>query len=308
MNDIILIPKNLVYNENNNFSEEDLCVYAAIRYIAHGGNECYISNGYIEHILFNNPVGRSEKEVVSKSINNLLSSGYIKILKQYRNTEFFCDTSCISSYSKNEFYIELTLDELRRIMNINEKCRYKLLKYFLVLVGTFDSSGKMLQLFRHKVGKMPQSFLANIMNVAESTIVNYNKYLSKYKLVFIAQDCLLKYRDGQSQCAMTKTTNIYGKYCNKAIVKQYIHSYCAKKSTMNGISTVNKSRKYVQMYNALLKGKEYDDEIISEIYEAIKAWNENKKKRYEEQIANGNSSMEPKYKDMSIFKKYGFTI
>lgn len=305
MKDVILIPKELVCGENR-LSEESLCVYAAIRYITCGKTECYISNGYIEHILFDTPVGRSEKEMVSKGLNSLLSFGYIKILKQYRSTEFFCDVSYISMYSKSEFYIELTLDELRKIMNINEKCKYKLLKYFLALISTFDSSGKMLQAFRHKVGKMPQSYLANIMNVTESTIINYNKHLTKHKLMFIAQDCYLKYYDQSAKCRASKITNIYGKYSNKDIVKAYINAYCVKKNhTMVGRSTMDESRKYVQMYNAMLKGKEYDNDVVLEIYEAIKLWNEDKKIKYEDQITAGHHLLEPKYKDLSIFNKYG---
>ena len=203
----------------------------------------------------------------------------------------------------SKLFVNITLRDVRKIMNIETKVNnFSLLRYYIVLISTFridksETSGK--------IGYMPQSYLRDISGLSIPTMNKYNDILEENKLIFIEKSSdHEEYYDGNGNHRLVKFRNVYARYEDRHLASSYTdtHSTITYDSKID-IKT-NESRKYVQMYNSMLKGKKYDIGTVSQIYKAMKDWNSAKKQKYEEQIQEGYSPKEPKYKDLSIFDEY----
>ena len=298
MNDVILISRKAIDEIDNS----ELCVYLATYLIARKKKEHFISYSYIEHVLFNRQCTRREREIVSDGFKKLVNKRYIKVLNTYKDSSFLCNTSKIGVYNKTKHYVSITYQELRTIMELDDNNKYSILRYFILLTGSFDSSKSCPDKYRFKIGKMSEEYMAETFKISAATLMRYNKLLQQKQLIYIA-----KRKSYPANIDDQWQTNVYSRYADRAICDEYAKSTASTVDTPLYKKQVNESRRYVQMYNAMLKGKEYDEDVVYEIYETIKSWNEDKRQKYEDQIAAGYSPTEPKYKDLSIFVKYGLT-
>ena len=156
---------------------------------------------------------------------------------------------------------------------------------------------------------MTQSYLRDVAGISIPTMNKYNNILVKNKVLFIAKSAENEeYYDENGNHRIIKFRNVYSRYEDKELAIKYANTYSAVNFNSKINNQVNESRKYVQMYNAMLKGKIYDHDTVVDIYQAIKTWNEDKKDKYEQQITEGYEPEEPKYKDLSIFDKYDLTV
>ena len=154
--------------------------------------------------------------------------------------------------------------------------------------------------YRFKVGYMPRTHLSTTVGIDIGTIDKYNKILEDNHLIYITNR---KCYDSANQTAIWQT-NVYSRYQDAELCEQYARENSDIAGTKTRKQQVNDSRKYVQMYNAMLKGKEYDKDTAVAIYAAMKNWNEEKLRKYNEQLDLGYCPPEPQYKDLSIFDKY----
>lgn len=298
MSDVILISKKAM----DEMDSSELCVYIAIYLIAQKKKEHFISYSYIEHVLFNRPCSRREREIIADGFKKLVDKRYIKVLDTYKDSSFMCNTSKITVYNKSKYYVSITSQELRTIIDLDDNNKYGLLRYFILLTGSFDSSKACPEKYRFKIGKMSEEYMAETFKISSATLMRYNKLLQQKQLIYIAKrKSFLANTDTQWQ------TNVYSRYVDRVLCDEYAKSTSSMSDTPLYKRQVDESRKYTQMYNAMLKGKEYEDDVVYEIYESMKSWNEEKKSKYEDQIASGYFPPEPKYKDLSIFEKYGLT-
>lgn len=297
MSNIILLQKDLL----NELDDDELCVYLAMKHIAKQEKECFITYGHIDYILFGREGTKAEKEIVSSGLKKIIERKYIKIIDTIRGYGYVCDTSSLNVYNKIYHYTSITDSELRKIMLIDGCNRYNLLRYFIIIVGSFMADKKCESKYRFKIGCMPRSYISIIADIDIVTVNKYNKILEDNNILYISRR---KYYDKQDH-GVKWQTNVYSRYEDKELCEEYARSTTTLVDAETHKKQTNESRKYVQMYNAMLKGKEYDKDTVMAIYKGIKTWNEDKKKKYEEQIKQGYVPAEPKYKDLSVFKKYG---
>ena len=298
MNDVILISRKAMDEMDNS----ELLVYLAVYLIAQKKKEHFISYSYIEYVLFNRPCNRREREMISDGFKKLTDKHYIKVLDTYKDSSFLCNTSKISVYNKAKHYISITRQELRAIMDLDDCNKYGLLRYFVLLVGSFNTSKSCPEKYRFKIGTMSEDYLAEICKISVATLMKYNKVLQQKMMIYVS-----KRKSYPTGTDVQWQTNVYARYADRALCDEYARATSYMADTSLYKKQTDESRKYVQMYNAMVKGKEYDEDTLAEIYEAMKSWNEDKKIKYEEQIASGFSPAKPKYKDLSMFKRHGLT-
>lgn len=296
MSNIILLQKDII----NKLDDDELCVYLAVKYIAKQEKECFITYGHIDYVLFGREGTRAEKAIVSSGLKKIVDKKYINIISTIRGYGYVCDAANLNVYDKVQYYASLTHTELQKIISIDGCNRYNLLRYFLVIVGTFVADKQCDDKYRFKVGYMPRSYIAEMSNIDIATADKYNKILEDNHLIYVARR---KTYDNKSQVANWQT-NIYSRYQDNKLCEEYAKSVSAVVDTKTYKKQIDESRRYIQMYNAMVKGKIYDVATVADIYEAVQTWNEDKKRKYEDQIAQGYCPAEPKYKDLSIFDKY----
>lgn len=296
MSNLIFIRNDLI----NKLDDDELCVYLAMKYIAKQDKKCFITYGHIDYVLFGREATKAEKEIVSSGFKKVVNKGLVSVSYTIRKYGYVCNTENLNVYKQSLHYTSLTNVELQKIMLIGGCNRYNLLKYFITLISTFAADVKMDGKYRFKVGYMPRTHLSTTTGIDIGTIDRYNKILEDNNLIYITnRQCY----DGANQIAVWKT-NVYSRYQDAELCEQYARENSDIAGTTTRKQQVNDSRKYVQMYNAMLKGKEYDNETTVAIYAAMKNWNEEKLRKYNEQLDLGYRPPEPKYKDLSIFDKY----
>lgn len=283
-------------------TDECFIVYSVLRASLYNKENTYCrSVSYIGYELFGRAITKTEEYLISKGLKELIDKDVISVDVALTKTEFIVDVAEINSPLKFFFYI--TIKDVRKLMNIDTKVnKFSLLRYYMILISTFkhdksDQSGK--------VGSMAQSYIKQLSGLSITTMNKYNDLLVDNKLLYIAKsgDHEEYYNDAGSH-RLIKFRNVYTRYTDKHLADSYVHKDNSHQFVKKVSVATNESRKYVQMYNAMLKGKEYDINTVAKIYNAMRDWNENKQRQYQEQLANGLCPAKPEYKDLSIFEQY----
>lgn len=296
MDSLIFIQNNLI----DKLDDDELCVYLALKYIAKQDKECFITHAHIDYILFNREATTFERRMIASGFKKNIDNGRLSVIKNIRDYGYVCNTEKLNVYKKNLHYTSITDKELQKIMLINGCNRYSLLRYFIILIGSFAADKQIDSKYRFKVGYMPRTYLSTMSGVNISTVDNYNKILEDNHLIYIS--CRKCYHCANKESPWQ--TNVYSRYQDQEVCEQYARENNTIIDSGTTKRKINDSRKYVQMYNSMLKGKIYDKNTVAEIYRGIIAWNEDKKQKYEKQIRDGFSPIEPVYKDLSVFDNY----
>lgn len=132
---------------------------------------------------------------IKNAFISLESLGLIKKIDAFSTTEFIVDMSNLhfeQNTGKGIFYTVITLEEVRRIMNIDtKKDNFAILRYFIILIssichdkGTYDHS---VGCEEHTdfVGFMTLDTLANWCGTTKARIVEYNSILEKEKIIYV---------------------------------------------------------------------------------------------------------------------------
>lgn len=299
----MIIDKNRCYDRD--IGDEAFIVYCILRSSVYQKDDIYHrSIAYFGYELYERVITKTEESLIHKGLNELIDKKIISVVCKLTDTEYIVNVSNINKASK--LFVSVNTSDVRKIMNISTKInKFTLLRYYITLLSTFkvdksETSGK--------VGYMSQSYIKGLAGISIPTMNKYNKVLEDNKIIFIEKSSdHEEYYDNSGNHRITKFRNVYTRYEDRNLASKYANTYSSYNFDKKIDANVNKSRKYVQMYNAMLKGKEYDHDTVSEIYKGIKCWNEDKKSKYEAQIKKGLSPAEPKYKDLSVFERYGLT-
>jgi hypothetical protein len=222
---------------------------------------------------------------------------------------YILDCSKLWIDTDNEKFTIITFQEVEKVFTIENVNNFTLLRYFVYLMGSL--SGKIdvwLDAIKHKtrvVGMLTIDQLADLSGTSVRAIVDYNKVLEEYGLLYVRRqnDFVLDKANSIKQLP-----NIYGRPCDKSYIdafaknqKKYNKSY---RYIEKNIATVNNNRRLAQMYQQLLKGKgeKYTKDEIIEIYNYVVAENRKYMGIYEK---NGYQSCLDKIRDTNVFKKYG---
>lgn len=297
---------------NNQISDEALMVLIGIRTKFTKPVDLYVSYALLEGVIYGyKNTDRSKREAIIAGFNELVSEGLIKIICTMKNDVMVCDISKVCELIPSHYYINISKDEFQKIINLKEGVyNYKLLRYFVDLIGTFDGSKTMHPDYRFKIGHMSQSVLCSICRVNSNTLNKYNDILERNQLIYIARrkSSVVGVKSGSIYKQMP---NVYSRYEHKEECDKYIKENGFKQKGDKFINTTNEMRSLSQKYNYFKRT--YADKMCEDLdkvqaaYAAAKLWNRYAKEDYNAKVEAGESPVEPKYKDLSIFEKYGLT-
>lgn len=303
MCDKILIRKDIL--ESEDISNEGLVVYCAIckNYIKYTNNSpiTFLSVEYINLLLYGDLGTKQSKKEVVNGIKCLVSQGFIKQIDTFKNFSGLYDVSELVHSTKSNYCTSISLEALVVILS-QKHIRFSLLRYYLFLIGTFDASLLADEEYKFKISAIPIEVLGYITNNSKSTVIKYNSILSDLKLIYVGRRYTLR-RKGNG--VVGQIANVYSRYEDKELCDKYINSTSTtNRDKLSKIHTgANLSRKYLQMYNQMKKGKKYDLETVKTIYSYVEQWNYKKRAEYFE--AHGNDEgLENELKSLDVFKEY----
>lgn len=296
--------------EDKTLSDNAFAVWCALRSIIQMNiSEYFISYNLISNALYGRVPERKEQIVIKKGYDELKRKGFIKEVCVYTKKEFKADLSKLYFNNSNEYFSDLTDKEMRKIMNIQTTVsNCKLLRYFTCMIGTFNRSDSIEDIYRGKIGGMSLEHFNDLIGISKKTASDYNKILEDNKLLFVIRHKdFLQSVNSKGQSQLREIPNTYSRWCDKALAKQFAentHGYIYFHQQKDIKSTkANEKRGLAQKYNAFCKGKEYDIETIKAMYEYCKTWNENQLAYHNKQISLGYDH-ELKEKDLSVFHNY----
>ena len=299
-------------SENMEFSDEAFTVWCGLRNIMKKDEtEYFVSFNMIAHSLFGRRPNRYELDAVKKGYNELIDKGFIKIVDVYSKSEQVVDLSALYFKKESGFFVDLTDEEMHKIMNINgNHSKYKLLRYFTAQIGSFNRRSDMGD-NKGKIGGMSLDYFEKLMDISKPTIISFNKLLEDNQILFI-----IRHRDffqgftynGNSE--IREIPNTYSRWCDREIAKRFdenTHGY-KYHNELKGKKTEesNRRRSLGKKLDFFVNGGvDYDIETIQQLYDYAKEKNRMMKKTYESNIKRGGQNYDtPNYIDMSVFDDY----
>lgn len=299
----ILIRKDILKSED--ISNEALAVYCAIckNYIKYSNNSSitFLSAEYINYLLYGDLGTKRQKREVIDGIKCLISHGFIEKIDVFKNFSGLYDVSKLVHLVRDVYYTSISLEELNVILS-QKYVKFGLLRYYLILTGTFDASLSIDKKYRFKISTVTIETLRNMSRNNNNTVIKYNSILSNLKLIYIGRKYTVR-QNGSS--VVGQISNVYSRYEDRKLCDEYINnvSITNKKNIPKLHTGANLSRKYLQMYNQMKKGKKYDIETVRTIYSYVEQWNCKKRAEYFE--AHGNDDgLEKELKSLDVFKEY----
>lgn len=292
----IYIEKEKVFNEN--ITEDGLCVYTALRYFYKPKVDKYfVSINHLSYVMFKRTGKRRDVEFIRAGLENLIENNYIKEISKVSSCEYILDLSNINyDIDKDGYYVLISLDELRRILNIKNIKKGSLLKYFLSVCSSFNNSNKVDERYKNKIAKVTIDYLCSKNNISYATCIKYNEILTENKLLAI-------HRGVCSKENSKNFSNYYSRYNDFKLCEEFISANEVGLNNKTFYANVNHGRSMAQKYNALCSGKAYELDVVKEIYKYCVEWNKVRLLEHENNIENGYLH-ELQQKDMTIFEKY----
>lgn len=257
----ILVDQSIV--NNINLSSEAICVYIAMMACSISkDDEIFINNTKLEYYLFGNKMGRNEHLAMKKGLKDLVNNEYISVVQKMNSIDYIYNYENINQREiKQYFYIDR--DDIRSIMNLDTNLnKYKILKYYACLLGTFYKNKNEKDLSRAKIGFQSQINLSLISGISISTINEYNKLLEQHKIIYILKTI-------SSNNNTIKRKIIYSRYEDK----NFCINYCKERGIRTDINDVldqsDSRRRDIGIYKQMIKGKKYDIDTVKRVFKTI---------------------------------------
>ena len=294
----VFLSKDLI--DRLDLSDEELLTYISLRIMYNQKDgQYYVSPNILYfYCTHQTEVPRKMREWINQGIYELAERGLIKIIKEFGANNFILDLSklYIENEDLKEKFIQVEDSEIISIMNNNILDNYKMLRYFIYLIGISFKKGDI------EVANAPMDIISYYCGMSKKSIIKYNNRLEELKLIYIYKPRTLINVNGN----ISGVVNIYGRYKYKEELdkfgeentKIYIQKYGngVRKISNYGDLTIM-SRKYMWFR----RGKAYPIEEIECIYNAMLQVNADLAKKYK------NKETYKKYKkDLSAFREYPF--
>lgn len=296
--------------EDKSLSDNAFVVWCALRSIMQKNtNEYFVSYNLISDALYGRVPERKEQISIKKGYEELKSKELVKEVLAYTTKEFKVDLSALYFKKGNEYFSDLTDEEMQRIMNIKTSVsNCKLLRYFTCMVGTFNRSNDLDDCYKGKIGGMSLEHFRELIGISKATASDYNKILEENELLFVIRHKdFLQGTNSKGQSELREIPNTYSRWCDKELAKQFAehtHGYVYFHQQKDiQVAKANHKRGMAQKYIAFCKGKQYDIETIKEMYCYCQDWNANQLVYHNEQVKLGYEH-ELQEKDMSVFDDY----
>lgn len=298
------------------FSDYELAVYCVLKMLTVTTyiDDHYITPKQIEFYLTGKLGARRTTDNIKAGLLELINKGIVSKKEDCNcKGEYILDCSNLWLQEKKTFTI-IDYSEIIDIFQISGKNGFKLLRYFISLIGTISSKIEVYTSAVHSrtrvVGTFTIDRLSELSGVSQRSIVEYNKMLEDAGLIYI-------YRQGDftidGEKNIRQLQNVYGRLCDKEYVdafaknqRKYSKSF---KHTRKSTGVINNNRRLAQMYNQLVKLNENNQEIkysnseIQDVYNYVISENKKYNNMYDK---DGYEKYLDKIRDVDIFDKYDF--
>jgi hypothetical protein len=284
--------------ENKELSNSAIVSYIGLVYCCRFDYEpVFINRNMLSYYLTGQKkISRAFDEVLKSGIKELIDAEAICCEEQNTQNYYFGLKNI--KLEDTDKFVFVDFDEIRKIMNCNYKGKIGLLRYYIVLLGTFIVKNRIGNIrdsskYNNILGMMSQDYIANLAGISSHTAVEYTKILEQLELLYVSR-CSFLFKDKKGN--VKRHNNIYGRYIDKLLIDEFTkvrYEMYDDLHKMHITAAANNSRSLMQKYNYLTKGKSYNEEIINEIYNYI---------------CDYNKKHPDKHKDVSIFKQYGYKI
>lgn len=264
--------------ENNNLSNNAILSYIGLVYCCRFDYEpVYINRNMIAYYL----TGKRKQirrfdESLKKGLQELIDKKIITCIEQNPQNYYF-EFKNIKLEDNNKF-VFVDFDDIRKIIECNYKGKYALLRFYVVMLGTFISKNHISDIrdpdkYNNVIGMMSQEYIANIAAISVHTVVEYTKVLEELNLIYVSR-CSFMFKDVNGN--VKRHNNIYGRYSDKDIIDDFTKVRYEMYDNMHKVHmsiSSNNSRSLMQKYNQIVKGKVYDKEVMDEIYNYLIQYN-----------------------------------
>lgn len=294
-----------------NISDEAFVVWCGLRSIMQKDMmEYYVTYGMLCHYIFNRGTTKYELKAVKNGFSELVEKDFIKIISSEFKNEFWVDLSKLY-YNGNEFFADLTQEEMNKIMNIEGHYdKYKMLRYFVCQIGSFNRSESM-GIYKGKIGGMGLDYFEQYISISKPTVISFNQTLEDNELLFVIRHKdFYQYKSPDRENRIREIPNTYSRWKDRKLAQEFAeeqHGY-KYEVTEKGLRTdaANKNRSLGQkLNNYIYNNVEYDDATISEMREYAEKKNIRLKEKYEDDVSKGYHPEEPVYIDMTVFGAVG---
>ena len=213
MKQLIFLNHNIV---QSGLSEQAFAVYISLLdMINEADDQVYVSLAQIHLKLTGHTMmKRAERDGFLMGLDQLCDEKIISIVEPIGKSEFLVDVSPLKQrYEAHEYYDVVYLDEVRKIMNINDINNLLLLRYFCIAISTFD--------YQHRIGADSRIMgsqtidnLAKMCDIHIQSAAKYNRILEANELLFMHHYHVKNKKDGGF-----KTINSYCRYKNKEFIE-----------------------------------------------------------------------------------------
>lgn len=274
------------------YDDYEIATYVALKSLyTSSREEQFMSYNMIACELFGDKCNQNSLGYIKTAFHSLVEKGLVSIVKEISTTEFFVNLSKLYvefSKESNEYFTVIYLDEVRSIMNIDNRMdKFKLLRYYITCLRTICKSQGVYEnqdIKANFVGFMSQEYLCEQAGINyhsnNKLIQQYNAVLEENKLLFVYRHSELKRNTATGQ--IKSFSNHYGRYADKEYIIEFAVNYektCSVDEKIVQSEQANHKRKLSQMYNNLCYdfdrySKEYSSEQLIEIYEYIHSKND----------------------------------
>lgn len=313
----IFIPKKIIHssdeindaNDNIYLTNYELLVYCYLKFfmpvITAEHSTYYL---HVKTLLYNMfdtlDISIRMKENINRAIKGLIEKSIITASKQ-QNSLYMINSNSLKVNCAKEKYIVLDYADIQRIVLSDHKCRFQVLRYYLCLLTTINTTISVRLDTGNKksnvVGYQTQLYLATIANVSPATVIRFNRILEDLKLVYICRSGDFKLING----SLSRIPNVYGRYCDKEYIQKYANEYSKYENGYRAVyeknATSNHKRGLAMKYSWLCRGRKYPLAEVQEIYDYIIQANKTYQQLYE---TEDNPAYLDKIKDLKIFDNY----
>lgn len=280
MKGVVTIGQDIYLNKQlvSDLKPNEVACYTAIRYVQTAQSKfVFVSPNMIEGYLTGNTdtLTRDQRKGISEGLKSLCEKLKLPIMK-FSKSDYLVnceslrvDTKKASLKTGCEFFVFFDSEYIQKIFAIDTKAnKFKLLKYFIVLLGTVNNTkaeakGKHKQSGEGKAGFMTNEHLAEKADVSPKTALDYNKLLEDAEVIFF-------YRSNFYNANIMKSLpNYYGLWEYSADITRLAKiretEEEGKRSFKKG--DANKRRSMKQKLNQMKQGRSYSPEETKELLE-----------------------------------------
>lgn len=272
----IHLDQNIINNQS--VSNDALAVYCVLRSIMKQEKSDYVitANQLLFEATGQTLISKYNKTCFLRGLNELIKMGIVSLKYEFNISEKLLDLSSIALCKGDGIrFTTIDLSEIQTILNNCGTNRYSVLRYFILLIGTFNPS-IIVSLSEDDqasriLSTMPIDYLCRISGLSKSTVLTYNKILEDLQLLYIYHAADYYRTDEKS---IRSPPNVYARYYDKKYVDQYVENDAIyqgyEKYNSNKKVTANHKRRLAQRYNRVIsETHNYSVEEIQEVYDYI---------------------------------------